>query len=314
MALDVFWFIPTHGDGRFLGTPEGARPATFDYFAQVAKAADALGFRGVLLPTGRGCEDAWVTAAALSAVTTRLRFLVAVRPGLVSPTLAHRMAATFDRLSGGRVLINVVTGGDVGELHGDGLFLDHDERYAQTDEFLTVWRGLARGETVDFAGRHVTVRGAKGLFPPVQEPHIPLYFGGSSPAAMRVAARHVDLYLAWGEPPAQVGEKVARVRELAAAAGGPSGSASGCTSSSGIPSRRPGRAPNASSASWHRRSRPPPRGRSRGTTRTASAGCSSCTAATARPCGCGRTCGRGSGWSAAGPGRRWSATGRPSRP
>ncbi|HEX4611279.1 MAG TPA: FMNH2-dependent alkanesulfonate monooxygenase [Urbifossiella sp.] len=219
MALDVFWFIPTHGDGRYLGTTDGARPATFAYFTQVARAADSLGFRGVLLPTGRGCEDAWVTAAALSAVTTQLRFLVAVRPGLVSPTLAHRMAATFDRMSGGRVLINVVTGGDVDELRGDGLFLSHDDRYAQTDEFLHVWRGLARGETVEFAGTHLAVSGAKLLFPPVQEPHIPIYFGGSSPAAMRVAARHVDLYLTWGEPPAQVAEKIARVRELAAAAG-----------------------------------------------------------------------------------------------
>lgn len=219
MALDVFWFIPTHGDGRFLGTTEGARPATFDYFAQVAKAAESLGFRGVLLPTGRGCEDAWVTASALAAVTSRLRFLVAVRPGLISPTLAHRMAATFDRLSGGRVLINVVTGGDLDELHGDGLFLDHDERYNQTDEFLHVWRGLSRGETVEFTGNHLRVSGAKLLFPPVQEPHIPLYFGGSSPAAMRVAARHVDLYLTWGEPPGQVAKKIAIVREMAAAEG-----------------------------------------------------------------------------------------------
>ncbi|MGD0436331.1 MAG: FMNH2-dependent alkanesulfonate monooxygenase [Bryobacteraceae bacterium] len=218
MPLHIFWFIPTQGDGRFLGTTTGGRPATFDYFSQVARAADTLGYEGVLLPTGRGCDDAWVTAAGLAAVTERLKFLVAVRPGLVSPTLAYRMAATFDRQTRGRILINVVTGGDAEELQGDGLFLSHDQRYAQTDEFLSIWRGLDRGETVDHEGRHLQVRGARNLFPSFQ-PHIPLYFGGSSPAAMQVAAWHIDLYLTWGEPPEQVAEKIARARELAAAEG-----------------------------------------------------------------------------------------------
>ncbi|MCY2967347.1 MAG: FMNH2-dependent alkanesulfonate monooxygenase [Planctomycetota bacterium] len=216
--VDVFWFIPTHGDGAYLGTTEGSRPLTGEYLAQIAQAVDHLGYRGVLLPTGRGCEDAWVTAANLAGRTRRLRFLVAVRPGLISPTLAARMASTFDRLSGGRILINVVTGGDVEEMQGDGLFLSHDERYEQTDEFLTVWRGLARGETVSFSGKHLKVTGARLLFDPVQS-RIPLYFGGSSDAALRVAAKHIDLYLTWGESPADVAEKIGKVREYAAKAG-----------------------------------------------------------------------------------------------
>jgi alkanesulfonate monooxygenase len=214
MALNIFWFIPTHGDGRFLATTTGGRPATFEYYSQVARAADSLGYQGVLLPTGRGCEDAWVTAAGLAAITQRLKFLVAVRPGLVSPTLAYRMATTFDRQTHGRVLVNVVTGGDVEELHGDGLFLPHDERYDQTDEYLSIWRGLDRGETVTYSGKHYRVEGARDLFHPFQ-PHVPLYFGGSSPAAMRVAAKYIDVYLTWGEPPQQVGEKIAQMRELA---------------------------------------------------------------------------------------------------
>jgi alkanesulfonate monooxygenase len=218
MALNVFWFIPTHGDGRFLATSTGGRPANFDYFAQVARAADSLGYTGALLPTGRGCEDAWVTAAGLAAVTQRLKFLVAVRPGLVGPTLAYRMATTFDRQSRGRILINVVTGGDREELQGDGLFLSHDERYAQTDEFLSIWRALDRGETVNHTGEHYRIEGGRELFRPFQ-PHVPLYFGGSSPAAMRVAARHIDLYLTWGEPPAQIAEKIAQVRQEAAKEG-----------------------------------------------------------------------------------------------
>src|SRR5580698_6311702 len=134
--MNVFWFIPTHGDSRYLGTTEGARAADYDYFRQIAVAADTLGYEGVLLPTGRSCEDAWVVASSLIPATRRLKFLVAIRPGLSSPALSARMAATFDRLSGGRLLINVVTGGDPVELAGDGVFNDHDTRYEITDEFL----------------------------------------------------------------------------------------------------------------------------------------------------------------------------------
>ena len=167
------------------------------------------------MPTGRGCDDAWITAAGLAAVTRRLKFLVAVRPGLVSPTLAYRMATTFDRQSQGRILVNVVTGGDLEELHGDGLFLSHDERYAQTDEYLSIWRALDRGETVNHSGQYYKVEGARDLFRPFQS-HIPLYFGGSSSAALRTAAKHIDLYLTWGEPPQHVAEKIAEVRRFAA--------------------------------------------------------------------------------------------------
>jgi alkanesulfonate monooxygenase len=132
--MEIFWFIPTHGDGRYLGTSEGGRELSLKYLTQIARAADTLGFHGVLLPTGRSCEDSWVTASALMSQTERLRFLVAVRPGLYSPGVAARMAATFDRMSGGRMLINVVTGGDLEENRGDGLHLNHDERYALTAE------------------------------------------------------------------------------------------------------------------------------------------------------------------------------------
>jgi len=129
------------------------------------------------------------------------------------------MAATLDRLSGGRLLLNIVTGGDPVEQAGDGLFLDHAERYRLTEEFLAIWRRVMQGETVDFVGRHLTVRGAKLLYPPAQTPHPPLYFGGSSDAAQRLAAEHVDLYLTWGEPPDQVAEKLESVRRLAAERG-----------------------------------------------------------------------------------------------
>ncbi len=126
--MEMFWFIPTHGDGRYLGTREGGRATDWHYLRQIAQAVDHLGYRGALLPTGVSCEDAWVVASSLMAVTTRMRFLVAIRPGLMSASQAARMAATFDRLSHGRLLVNVVTGGNPHELAGDGLHLDHDER------------------------------------------------------------------------------------------------------------------------------------------------------------------------------------------
>jgi alkanesulfonate monooxygenase len=215
MKMEVLWFIPSHGDGRYLGTTKGGRTAEYSYFRQIAQAADRLGYKGVLIPTGKSCEDPWLLASALAAETEQLRFLVAVRPGLMSPTLAARMASTLDRISEGRLLINVVAGGDPVELAGDGLFLSHDERYEATDEFLTVWRRLLSGEEVTLKGKHINVNGAKLLFPPIQRPYPPVYFGGSSLAGQQVAAKHADVYLTWGEPPAQVEEKISQVRKLA---------------------------------------------------------------------------------------------------
>ncbi|MGA2127650.1 MAG: FMNH2-dependent alkanesulfonate monooxygenase [Xanthobacteraceae bacterium] len=212
---NVLWFLPTHGDGRHLGTSAGGRRVDIRYLRQIAQAADDLGYYGVLLPTGRSCEDSWVVASALAPQTERLRFLVAVRPGLQSPTVAARMAATLDRISGGRLLINVVTGGDPVENKGDGIFLSHDERYELTREFLTVFGDLLAGRTVDHLGRHITIEDGRLMFPPVQKPRPPLYFGGSSDAAVAVAAEAIDKYLTWGEPPVQVAEKLDRVAALA---------------------------------------------------------------------------------------------------
>lgn len=214
--MNVFWFLPTHGDGHFLGTSQGARPVSLNYLKQIAQAADGLGYYGVLIPTGRSCEDSWVVASALAPMTERLRYLVAIRPGIISPTVSARMTATLDRLSGGRLLINVVTGGDPDENRGDGIHLSHSERYEVTDEFLRIWRRVLLGESVNFDGKHLKVDNAKSLYPPVQRPYPPLYFGGSSEAAHELAAEQLDVYLTWGEPPTAVAEKIADVRARAA--------------------------------------------------------------------------------------------------
>ena len=220
--LTFHWFLPTNGgDGRHVvggghglhAGPSG-RPPSVSYLGQIARAAEDVGFEAALTPTGAWCDDAWLSTAMLSQVSERLRFLVAFRPGLTSPFLAAQMAGTFQNLTGGRLLLNVVTGGESHEQRMYGDFEDKDARYARCDEFLTVVRALWRGETVDFAGKHLRVEGARlGQFP---DPVPAIYFGGSSPAAGEVAARHADVYLTWGEPPDAVREKVEWIRTLAA--------------------------------------------------------------------------------------------------
>jgi alkanesulfonate monooxygenase len=221
--MKIFWFIPTHGDSRYLGTAHGARTADLAYFKQIAIAADTLGYEGVLLPTGRSCEDSWIVAASLIDATRDLKFLVALRPGLMQPAQAARMAATLDRLSGGRLLVNLVTGGDADELEGDGLFLSHEERYELSTEFMTVWRELLKrshdGQTYTFEGKHLKLHEGKLLYPPVSRPYPPAFFGGSSEAAHVLAAQQLDAYLTWGEPPAAVAQKIADMRRRASAHG-----------------------------------------------------------------------------------------------
>jgi alkanesulfonate monooxygenase len=220
MSVVLHWFLPTSGDSRTVvpfGTDGHRRPPTLDYLAQIARAADDLGYTGVLTPTGTWCEDSWLVTAALLRETKRLKFLVAFRPNSISPTLAAQKAATFQRISGGRLLLNIVTGGDDSEQRRFGDWLDHDERYDRTDEFLSVLRGALTGQPYDFEGRYFHVAGA--TVNQVPEPIPQLYFGGASGAAEVVAAKHVDVYLAWGEPPSMVAPRLARMRELAAEQG-----------------------------------------------------------------------------------------------
>jgi alkanesulfonate monooxygenase len=224
MSLTFHWFLPTYGDSRNLiagghGTSmRGDRPATLRYLNQVAAAAEQAGFESVLTPTGAWCEDAWLTTAMLVQETERLKFLVALRPGLLSPTLAAQMAATFQWQSEGRLLLNVVTGGEPKEQLAYGDSLSKADRYARCGEFLGVVRQLwAREGPVTFEGEHVFVENA--LLQRRPDPVPPIYFGGSSPEAGDVAAEHADTYLTWGEPPPAVADKVDWIRRLASQRG-----------------------------------------------------------------------------------------------
>ncbi|MFF4873792.1 LLM class flavin-dependent oxidoreductase [Streptomyces sp. NPDC000961] len=223
----LHWFLPTGGDGRDPGGVTAVqgrtaaatrRGADLGYLAQVARAAEQAGFAKLLTPVGLGCVDPWVLTSAVAAVTERIGFLVAFRAGLAQPTLIAQQADTFRRLFGDRIALNVVTGGDPVEQRAYGDHLPKDERYVRTGELMEVVRALLDGGAANLKGRHVRVENARLHDPSVRHP-VPLYFGGASPEAEEVAARHAEVQLLWGEPPAAVAERVARVRERAARAG-----------------------------------------------------------------------------------------------
>lgn len=217
--LDFLWFIPSSGDGAYLGSDDLSRPSDPGYFREIAKAADRLGYSGVLIPTGAACEESFILAADLAAHTERLKFLVAIRPGVASPAYYARMASTLDRVSNGRLLLNIVVGGSAQELAGDGIFLPHDERYDHADEFFQVFNSLIANGHAHLDGRYIKAIDARLGLPPVQQPHPPIYFGGSSDAAIDFSAGITDKYLTWGEPPQQVAEKIVKVRKAAEAHG-----------------------------------------------------------------------------------------------
>ncbi len=230
MPIVPHWFLPTNGDSRTdlsLGNAVGSegsrvtegsseRAPTIDYIGQIARSAESLGFAAALTPTSSWCEDGWIMGAALSALTRNFKFLVAYRPGLVSPTLAAQQIATFQRVSGGRLLLNVVTGGDDAEQRRFGDYLNKHQRYQRAGEYLHILRELWTGEQVSYRGRHTTVENAQIIPHPVWPA---VYLGGSSPPALEIAARYADVYLTWGEPPNAVAAKLAAVRDLADAYG-----------------------------------------------------------------------------------------------
>lgn len=224
--LKFHWFLPTYGDSRYIvggghglpaGVAGGARPATLDYLGQIARSAEQLGYVGALTPTGAWCEDAFIVDAMLASVTDTFKFLVAIRPGLISPTLAAQMAASFQRYSNGRLLLNVVVGGEPHEQRAYADFSDKGERYERADEFLQVVRALWERPNVSFKGRFYQVENA--TLPSRPDPLPPLYIGGSSAGAGPVTARHIDVYLTWGEPTPAVAEKIANIRRHAAETG-----------------------------------------------------------------------------------------------
>jgi alkanesulfonate monooxygenase len=191
-----------------------------DYVHTVALAHEAGGFDRVLMAHSSASPDAVVTAAQVFADTRRLSVLLAHRPGFVSPTLAARTLATLDHFSKGRIAVHIISGGDDADQRRDGDYLNHDQRYERTAEYLDIVKRIWRSDTpIDHEGNHYRFSQAYSSVKPLQKPHVPIYFGGSSDAAIRVAARYADVYALWGESLSQVSDTIARVRAAAAAYG-----------------------------------------------------------------------------------------------
>ena len=195
----------------------GLRPAVDpDYTRRFARAHEEAGFDRILIGYGSSWPEGTQVAAHVAAHTERLGLLVAHRPGFVAPTLAARTFATLDQFSGGRVAVHIITGGNDAEQRRDGDYLDQDERYARTDEYLTILRrAWDSAEPFAFEGRYYRFEDyAPGVLP-YGDRHLPLFFGGSSAAAYRVGGKHADTFMLWGEPLAETAEQIASVRAAA---------------------------------------------------------------------------------------------------
>jgi alkanesulfonate monooxygenase len=188
-----------------------------DYVRRFAQAHEQAGFDRILVGYFSNGADGFVVASYAAFVTQKLGLMLAHRPGFVAPTLAARKLATLDHFSGGRLAVHIISGGDDADQIKDGDFLTHDERYARTDEYVEILRRIwTADKPVDHDGRYYRFRRSFSDVKPLQKPHLPIYFGGSSDAAIAIAGKHADVYALWGEPLAEAAKTIARVRAAAA--------------------------------------------------------------------------------------------------
>ena len=188
-----------------------------DYIRDFAQAHERGGFDRILIGYYSNAPDGFLVAAHAAASTERLGMLLAHRPGFVAPTVAARKLATLDHLTRGRLALHCITGGSDADQRKDGDYVGHDERYQRTAEYLEILKLIWTAEKpVDYAGSFYRFEGAYSDVKPLQQPHIPIFFGGASDAAVEVGAKHAETYMVWGEPLADVRATIAKVRAAAA--------------------------------------------------------------------------------------------------
>ncbi len=215
MPVEFIGYIGTNGASET--HPHKGPVIDRGYVERVAKAHDAGGFDRALVAFHSTGPESILVAGHAASVTERLGLMIAHRPGFTAPSVAARQLATLDQFTGGRVAVHIITGGSDDELRKDGDHLTKDERYARTDEYLDIVRlEWSSPKPFDYAGKYYRVEGAFGAVKPVSGAHLPIYFGGSSEAAIPVAGKHADIYALWGETQAQVNETISRVRAAAA--------------------------------------------------------------------------------------------------
>ena len=210
--MEFLWYIPNQVRPGHRGDTATANHNSLETLTEQALALEQYGWGGALLGTGWSRPDTFTVATALAARTTTFQPLIAVRPGYWRPAHFASAAATLNHLTGGRVLVNVVSGKDDLAAYGDAEG-DQAQRYGRTKEFLQIVRALWTRERVTYHGEHFRVTDStvelRGLS------HPPLYFGGASAAAEKVAATEADVQLFWGEPVDDVEARISRLRALA---------------------------------------------------------------------------------------------------
>ena len=218
--LEFGWFLPTSGDTTAYADPKAAVPSSLDLFDRVTAAAEAAGFTYLLIPVDTACWEAWIAGAMMAARTTRIKPLIAARPGYINPVLLAKMVSTFDQLTGGRICINLIAGQSEHQLTSEGITLGKDDRYALMDEEVTILKALwTAREPVDFDGRFHTLKRAQIRPRILQQPYPKFYLGGGSRQAWEVSAKHADVHLFWGDHPDRIAANMAEIRAMAAAHG-----------------------------------------------------------------------------------------------
>ncbi|HSD37348.1 MAG TPA: LLM class flavin-dependent oxidoreductase [Rhodocyclaceae bacterium] len=215
MAVEIIGMITPQKQSE-IHAPQGPG-IDRDYTRRFAQAHEAAGFDRILVPQGSTGPDASQVIAFAAAATERVNFLLAHRPGFITPAFAARQLATLDNFTGGRLAVHIISGGSDDEQRRDGDFLDHDARYARTDEYLEVVRKTwTAQQPFDHHGALYRYERAFSEIKPLRKPHIPIFFGGASEAALRVAGKHADAYALWGEPLDEARQLIRRVRSEAA--------------------------------------------------------------------------------------------------
>lgn len=218
MSVEFIGFIGT----RYASETHPAQGPiiNLEHINKVARAHDEAGFDRALIAFHSTSPESILVASHVASVTKKLGLMIAHRPGFTTPTLAARQFATLDQLTQGRIAVHIITGGDDAEMRQDGDFLSKDERYERTDEYLAIVRRIwTSDKPFDHQGKYYNFERGFSEVKCAQKPHLPIYFGGASPAAIAVAGKHADIYALWGETYAQVRELIGNVRQAAASNG-----------------------------------------------------------------------------------------------
>ena len=214
--LTFGWFLPTSGDTTCLGDPAARIAQSPEVFDEIVEAVDNGGFKYLLMPVNATCWEATVVASYYAARTRNVAPLIAIRSGYCNPTLAAKMFATLDQMSGGRLCINLIAGISDEDTRADGILDTKEVRYEKMDEEVEIMKKLwAAPGAIDHQGKHYTV--TQAIEPkPLQQPFPPFFLGGGSDYALEISAKHSTVHLFWGDKPAVIAEKIEDIRERAA--------------------------------------------------------------------------------------------------